>query len=220
MRVGELSRRTGIPVPTIKYYLREGLLPHGELTCPNQAQYGERHIRRLKLLRALLEVGGLSIAAAREVVAEVDAPEVSLHQTLGVAQRAVTPPCVAADDPDDPAWADPAWHEAIGAADAWVAGRGWRVRKGGPASASLAQLIRTLSDLGRLDLLGILDDYAAAAERLAAAELDLVGRRADPDGQVESAVLGTVLGDALLATMRRLAQEDASRRAFATREAS
>lgn len=25
MRIAELSHRTGIPVPTIKYYLREGL---------------------------------------------------------------------------------------------------------------------------------------------------------------------------------------------------
>lgn len=29
MRIGELSRRTGVPVPTIKYYVREGLLPPG-----------------------------------------------------------------------------------------------------------------------------------------------------------------------------------------------
>ena len=41
MRIGELSRATEVPVPTIKYYLREGLLPHGELSSPNQASYGE-----------------------------------------------------------------------------------------------------------------------------------------------------------------------------------
>ena len=28
--MSELSERTGVPVPTIKYYLREGLLPEGE----------------------------------------------------------------------------------------------------------------------------------------------------------------------------------------------
>jgi DNA-binding transcriptional MerR regulator len=37
MRIGELSKVTGVPVPTIKYYLREGLLPAGELSSPNQA---------------------------------------------------------------------------------------------------------------------------------------------------------------------------------------
>ena len=30
MWIAELSRRTDVPVATIKYYLREGLLPPGE----------------------------------------------------------------------------------------------------------------------------------------------------------------------------------------------
>ena len=37
MRVAELSRRTDVSVASIKYYLREGLLPAGERTGPNQA---------------------------------------------------------------------------------------------------------------------------------------------------------------------------------------
>ncbi|MFF7634211.1 MerR family transcriptional regulator [Kitasatospora sp. NPDC008050] len=206
MRVGELSRQTGVPVPTIKYYLREGLLPAGELTCPNQAQYGEGHVRRLRLLRALLEVGGLSIAAARQLLTALDAPELSLPATLGIAQRAVTPERRAGDDS--------AGRAATEAAAAWVAERGWLVHPGGAACAALAQVIRALRELGQEDLLGILDEYASAAERLAAAELALLGHRADPGGRVERAVLGTVLGDTLLASMRRLAQEDASRRVF------
>ena len=46
MRIAELSQKTGVPVPTIKYYLREGLLPAGELTSPNQAHYDDRHVQR------------------------------------------------------------------------------------------------------------------------------------------------------------------------------
>ena len=42
MRISELSAQTGVPVPTIKYYLREGLLPEGERSAPTQAAYGER----------------------------------------------------------------------------------------------------------------------------------------------------------------------------------
>jgi DNA-binding transcriptional MerR regulator len=37
MWIAELSRQTEVPVATIKYYLREGLLPAGELSSPNQA---------------------------------------------------------------------------------------------------------------------------------------------------------------------------------------
>lgn len=111
MRVGELSRQTGVPVPTIKFYLREGLVPAGELTCPNQAQYDQRHIRRLRLVRALLEVGGLSIAAAREVLGTLDGPEVSLPDTLGIARRAVTPACGTTTEPTGRA-GDAARHTA------------------------------------------------------------------------------------------------------------
>jgi DNA-binding transcriptional MerR regulator len=91
MRMAELSRRSGVSVPTIKYYLREGLLPAGAVTSPNQADYGNGHLRRLRLIRALIDVGGLSVAAAREVLGAVDDPSVVGHDLLGVAHCAVVP---------------------------------------------------------------------------------------------------------------------------------
>ena len=42
--MGELSRRSGVPIPTIKFYLREGLLPPGVATAANQADYDEEHL--------------------------------------------------------------------------------------------------------------------------------------------------------------------------------
>lgn len=39
MRISELSDVTGVSVATIKYYLREELVPPGERTAPNQADY-------------------------------------------------------------------------------------------------------------------------------------------------------------------------------------
>src|SRR5918995_569659 len=69
VRIAELSQRTEIPVATIKYYLREGLLPPGTTTAPNQAQYDEHHVARLRLIRALREGAGLSIATLGRVFA-------------------------------------------------------------------------------------------------------------------------------------------------------
>ena len=92
MRVGELSKRSGVPVPTIKYYLREGLLPAGVLTSPNQAHYDDEHLRRLRLVRALIDVGGLSIATVREVLGVVDSHDDSLHEKLGAVQEAISQP--------------------------------------------------------------------------------------------------------------------------------
>lgn len=41
MRMAELSSSSGVPIPTIHFYLREGLLPPGERTSPNQAHYDD-----------------------------------------------------------------------------------------------------------------------------------------------------------------------------------
>lgn len=37
--------------PTIRYDIRERLIPSGELTSPNQAVYGEEHVAALRLAR-------------------------------------------------------------------------------------------------------------------------------------------------------------------------
>jgi len=88
MRMKELSEASGVPVATIKFYLRERLLPAGERTQPNQSQYTDAHLGRIRLIRALIEVGGLSVAGARGVIAVLDLPGQSVHNVLGLAQHA------------------------------------------------------------------------------------------------------------------------------------
>jgi DNA-binding transcriptional MerR regulator len=94
MRISELSSRTGIPLATIKFYLRENLLHQGVRTAATQAQYDESHESRLRLIRALLGPGGLSVAAARSVIRAVEEPPASVHELLGVAAHAVARPSV------------------------------------------------------------------------------------------------------------------------------
>ena len=74
MKISELARTAGLPVATVKYYLRDGLLPPGRSTSATQADYDETHVRRLRLVRALAEIGGLTLADVREVLATLDAP--------------------------------------------------------------------------------------------------------------------------------------------------
>jgi len=92
MRISALSAQTGIPVATIKFYLRENLLHEGIRTAATQAQYDESHVARLRLIRALLGPGGLSIAAAHRVIGAIEEPPDSLHELLGVAATAVAGP--------------------------------------------------------------------------------------------------------------------------------
>src|SRR4028119_2159610 len=51
MRLSDLSAASGVPVATVKYYLREGLVPPGRLTAATQAQYAASHLPRPRLVR-------------------------------------------------------------------------------------------------------------------------------------------------------------------------
>jgi DNA-binding transcriptional MerR regulator len=205
MRIAELSRRSGVPIPTIKYYLREGLLSPGERTSPNQARYAEAHLQRLKLIRALVDVGHLSIAATRDVLASIDAPGRTLHERLGEVQRAVTPVLDADTD-------DQQRELASRQVEDLVRARGWQVRTDTPAWTLLTQVLATLHSLGQDDIAGLLDEYADAAEKLAETEVRCVLGRADEESMLEGVVIGTTLGDAILAALRRLAEANVSSR--------
>jgi DNA-binding transcriptional MerR regulator len=206
MRVSELSRLAGVPVPTIKYYLREGLLSPGLHTSPNQARYDQSHVRRLRLIRTLIEFGGLSVAAARGVLSNLDSPDPSMFQLLGRAQLAVAERRQPASD---------GGREAAGREVAQLVARhGWQVGPDNPGWAALAQLVLTIRRLGEDDLLSLLDQYADMAAQVARSELEMVGARRDPESMVEAVILGTVLGDAVLMAIRRLAQQDAAAQAF------
>ena len=83
MRISELSASSGITVPTIKFYLREGLLAPGSPRAVNQADYGEPHLHRLRLIRALSEIGGLRLREIRGVLAAIDDDRLAAPRPVG-----------------------------------------------------------------------------------------------------------------------------------------
>jgi DNA-binding transcriptional MerR regulator len=205
MRIAELSRTSGTSIPTIKYYLREGLLPAGTATNRNQAEYGEAHRHRLRLIRALIDVGGLSVAAAREVLAAVDAPDLPSHFLLGAAHGSLVRP--RRRDP-----ADESWRAARDEVVALVQRRGWYVDLDCADVLHAADAVAAFRSLGQEDLLETMDTYADAAEMVAAREVETVIARREPARMVEGVVTGTILGEAILNAFRRMAQQDASAR--------
>jgi DNA-binding transcriptional MerR regulator len=203
MRIAELSRRSGISVPTIKYYLREGLLPPGELSSPNQASYGEEHLRRLQLVRALLEIGRLPIASIKEVLDEIDRPEPNVHAAMGRALKAV-----GRKEPDS---------EVDREVDELITRHGWQVSPTAPARHAVAEVISALRRLGATSLLDRLDDLAELSGRIGEIDLETVADQRTPEDMVYTAVIGTIMGDRLLAALRRLAQESASAQRYGHR---
>ena len=100
MRISELAEVSGVPVPTIKFYLREGLLPGGTPRTPRLTEYDERHVRRLGLLRLLREVADIPIEGLRRLVAATEGPALSVHELFATAADAVAPAAPPAADPD------------------------------------------------------------------------------------------------------------------------
>lgn len=214
MRMSELSTTTGVTVPTLKFYLRERLLHAGERTSPNQARYDATHVERVRLVRALLEVGGLSVAQAARVIGALDS-DLPLSSVFGVAQRAVSIPAALASADDDAPDAEPAPTNGQTRIAALCESRDWHVHANNPGLPLAARVLDTYAALG-LDHISdtVLEGYAQAADLVAAADLAAVGAAGRPAEMTRTVAAGTVLGDALLAGLRRIAQEAESVRRF------
>ncbi|MBB6170444.1 DNA-binding transcriptional MerR regulator [Nocardiopsis mwathae] len=208
MRISELSRRSGVPVATIKYYLREGLLPKGEATSSTQAVYGETHLRRLRLVRALVEVADAPLAKVRAALEAIDDPDTDVHTLLGSAQHTFHP------DVPEPGTDDPGVRDAEERTDALLAELGWRLIPHSPFKSELTRAIAAMGRLGRPVTDEMLRTYAAAARTVAEQDvraLDPAGSRED---MVEYAVVVSAVMERALTALRLLAQEDASARLF------
>ncbi|MGF6824594.1 DNA-binding transcriptional MerR regulator [Microbacterium sp. ZKA21] len=199
MRISELSAQSGVTVPTIKYYLREGLLPEGERSAPTQATYGATHVERLGVIRALLDAG-VSVAETRRVLATLDDPPASAHELLGAAHSAITRP---ADEGVD-----------LSATERLVSGLGWKPGTCDPDV--LGDVARALDGLERAGFAvpdAAMPVYLQSIRAIADAEV-----AATPTESAEAAVryvvLGSVLVEPLLLALRRVAEQVASAERF------
>ncbi|MFD1713946.1 MerR family transcriptional regulator [Amnibacterium flavum] len=205
MRISALAELSGVPVATIKFYLREGILHSGARTSATQADYDETHVRRIALIRALIGPAGLSISAAKTLIGSLEAPPPEFHDLLGAAHSA-SPRVMG--DVDEATEA-----EAIGIIEraGWTNCSGENRDALASALAGLRAADFTLKD-------ETFDLYAAAMTTVADDEV----RRIPTDSlqaAVEYVLLGTVLVEPVLLAMRRLAHERASARIFADRAA-
>jgi DNA-binding transcriptional MerR regulator len=212
MRISELSAVSGVPLATLKFYLREGLLPAGDARAVNQAEYGEAHVRRLRLIRALTEVGGLRLREVGSVLDALDDEQMPLHDLLGVAQYALVP----RKENGRPPHADYG-VATVADVDQLLAAMGWTVNGSAPARRSLAEAVLTLRELGWDVSVDDLVRYARAVDVLAAEEVASVRDQGSRAQIVERMVIGTVVFEEILAALRLLAQEHHSARQFANR---
>ena len=200
MWLAELSERSGVAIPTIKYYRREGLLPPGEAVGATRTRYDEDHLERLRLIRALVTVAAMPIARVREVLAVVDDPATPVVKAMGSAHEQLSP---------EPA-AEPSGDSTSRVATL-IRRRRWRTAPDGRHARALAAALDAMADAGLPMSDETLAAYAEGA--VAVARSDLAGMaELSREGAVERAVTGTVLGEPVLLALRRMAHESAARR--------
>jgi DNA-binding transcriptional MerR regulator len=196
MRISELADRTGVSIPTLKYYLRQGLLHAGRAESATRASYDESHVERVRLIRALIDVGHLSIERVAEVVAALDDPPATRHELLGTAHAVLR----ASKDTREPT------PEAV----VQVAGLGVAGVAESPASDQLARAITNAADAGwELSDAALHTWYAAMVQ---VARGDVAPELADMSASeaLRYAVVGNVLTDPVVIALRRVAQEAVS----------
>ena len=208
MLVSELAERADVPLATVKYYLREGLLPTGETTGPRRAEYGDEHLRRLRVLRLLREVGGVPVTSLRQVSEALDDETLPVHDVMTLVADVITAgPTITAE---------PASLEIV---DEVLATMGWDgVRPESMDRLRLAALVSLLNGPGPLGAtVDVLAFYAGLADQLARAEVALVDDATERSQLLEQMVTGSVVYGQVFELLRQLGHEH--HHAQVTREA-
>ncbi len=72
--IGELGKRTGVNIETIRYYEKIGLLTDPRRTATGYREYGEDHVRRLRFIRRGRDLG-FNIDAIRALLRLAEHPD-------------------------------------------------------------------------------------------------------------------------------------------------
>jgi DNA-binding transcriptional MerR regulator len=195
MQLKELSSQSGVSAASIKYYLREGLLPAGETVHATRAQYSASHVERLELIQALRRIVGLNIEQIRGLLRMADdgAPRLEL---LAAVQRVVL---------ELDTYATARGEVRTTAADAVVHLRGWPDSSSDARNALNAHL--ELMESLKIPVSGdVLDVYSKAMDDVAGLDIAATTAPESTDQLILTAAVGMHMHSKLLLRLLALAQ--------------
>lgn len=91
MKIGELAKKSGVPVSTIRYYVKEGLLPNPEKVNKKMSYYDEACIGRLEAIQHLQGKRYYPLAVIRNILRRMD-EGFSLEDAESVEDAVFAPP--------------------------------------------------------------------------------------------------------------------------------
>ncbi len=86
LSIGELSRRSGVKVPTVRYYEEIGLLPAPPRSEGGQRRYDDGAIRRLSFISHARDLG-IGIEDIRGLIGMAACPQASCHEADSIARH-------------------------------------------------------------------------------------------------------------------------------------
>jgi DNA-binding transcriptional MerR regulator len=197
--MSELADRAEVPVATVKYYLRAGLLPAGRMSGPRRAVYDESHLRRLRILRLLREIGGVPVSSLRVVTDALDDEDLPIHAVMDVTADVIS------------AGPEPGAQDAASQAlvDDVIATMGWDgVRRESVDRLRLASLVAAVNGPGPLvATVETLRFYAGVADQLARTEVHHIDYTRDRAELLEEMITGSVLFGQIFSLLRQMSQE-------------
>jgi DNA-binding transcriptional MerR regulator len=227
MKISELAEASGTSIPTIKFYIREGLLPAGGTTSRTQARYTDAHLRRLELISILQTELGMTVDKIGEVMREAarggeamlakglsNARE-SRHGSRNVSRNvsrkgARGPDGGKAGSRDRPGEDPPELRRAMRCVHRMANALRWKPKPEDPMTMdvveAVAAILRAMPE-ARIDksLIG----YARAMKSIADREIpDTFDPAEQPWESLRYAVLGTYLLEPLILALRRLAHAE------------
>jgi DNA-binding transcriptional MerR regulator len=201
MKISELAEASGETIPTIKFYIRERLLPPGESVARTQARYDAWLLLRMDLIRSLRVELGMSVEKFREVLLEANnGGEAMLAAGLrGANQSRHGAPKQDASSPE----MGKAW-QLLSTLERDL---NWEVHpddlSAGDVAEAVATILRAMPDSGIEESL---IEYARVMKDVADAEIpESFDPAGDPWESLRYAVLGTYLFEPLILALRRMA---------------
>ena len=195
MQLNELSQQSGVSPASIKYYLREGLLPAGNVVHVTRAEYSVRHLERLTLIQALRRIVGLNIAQIGGLVKMADdgVPRLDL---LAAVQRVVL---------NLENYTTTIGGDAAAASDAVVRLRGW---PDSPSDArnALAAHLEMMASLSIPASEEVLETYSKAMDDVAGLDIAATTAPESVDELILTAAVGMHTHSQLLLKLLALAQ--------------
>jgi DNA-binding transcriptional MerR regulator len=212
LTVSELAERARTSIPSIKFYVREGILRPGDLSANHRAFYDDTHVRRLRLIHVLRQVGGLGMPSIRDVCKLLDAKgsrridTIIAHVIDSLGRRGGR-----RSVPTEPEAAR-AHREVLRLLEA----REIRVRREASAVADLANALVGLRhvigpNVSADDFVPYLDAMCALAKQDFESNRHLV---TDPASAGVAATFATVLWEPVLILLRRIAHEHVATETF------